>query len=193
MSWHKRTAEVMRENATGQSQKLNTELSWAEREAERWRVSEMEANWKSLGKKFHFLRKCHDWLSRYQSRLQKRRRRNPTLGTLLHQPNSSGDVVNHEGCNLWILYLIWKNMSGDFCSHWRLFCLVSVILSVIVKVFTEVLVLSFGLELVDIVNHCWFENNLRLLFSLILHAEQFMVTEMMLWFQIEQRYFDFLK
>ena len=45
-------------------------------------------------------------------------------------------------------------MSGDFCSHWRLFCLVCVILSVIVKVFTEVLILSFGLELVDIVNHC---------------------------------------
>ena len=185
----------MIENATGLSQKLNTELSWAEREAERCRVSEMEANWKRLGKKFHFLWKRQDWLPRYQSRLQKRR--NPTLGTLLHQPNSSGDVVNHEGCNLWILYLIWKNMSGDFCSHWRLFCLVSVILSVIVSisisVFTEVLVLSFGLELVDIVNHCWFGKNLRLLFLLILHAEQFMVTEMMLWFQIEQRYFDFLK
>ena len=147
----------------------------------------MEANWKKLRKKFHFLWKCQDWLPRYQSRLQKRRRRNPTLGTLLHQPNSSGDVVNHEGCNLWILYLIWKNMSGDFCSHWRLFCLVSVILSVIVSisisVFTEVLVLSFGLELVDIVNHCWFGKNLRLLFLLILHAEQFMVTQMMLWFQ----------
>ena len=33
---------------------------------------------------------------------QKRRRRNPTLATLLQQPNSSGDGVNHEGCNLWM-------------------------------------------------------------------------------------------
>ena len=48
--------------------------------------------------------------------------------------------------------------NGDFCSHWLSFGPVSVILSVIVSipisVFTEVSVLSFGLELVDIVNHC---------------------------------------
>ena len=46
----------------------------------------------------------------------------------------------------------------DVCSHWLSFNLVSVIPSVIVSisisVFTEVSVLSFGLELVDIVNHC---------------------------------------
>ena len=43
------------------------------------------------------------------------------------------------------------------CSYWLLFGLVSVILSVIVSIFnslfTEVSVLNFGLELVDIVNH----------------------------------------
>ena len=46
-------------------------------------------------------------------------------------------------------------------------------------------VLSFGLKRVDIVNHCWFEKNLRLLFNFInvLHAEEFSVTEMMLWSQ----------
>ena len=38
----------MIENATGLSQKLNTELSWAEREAKKCRVSGMEANWKKL-------------------------------------------------------------------------------------------------------------------------------------------------
>ena len=48
--------------------------------------------------------------------------------------------------------------NGDFCSHWLIIWPSSVILSVIVSipisVFTEVLVLSFGLGLVDIVNHC---------------------------------------
>ena len=48
--------------------------------------------------------------------------------------------------------------NGDFCSHWVLFGVVSVIVSVLVSisisVFTEVSVLSFGLELFDIVNHC---------------------------------------
>ena len=39
---------VMIESATGLSQKLNSELSWADREAERCRVSETEANWKKL-------------------------------------------------------------------------------------------------------------------------------------------------
>ena len=37
-------AEVIIENTTGLSQKLNTELSLAEREAKRFRVSGMEAN-----------------------------------------------------------------------------------------------------------------------------------------------------
>ena len=54
----------------------------------------------------------------------------------------------------------------------------SVIVSISISVFTEVLVVSFGLELVDIFNHCWFEKN---------------VIEMMLWFPEKQRYFDFLK
>ena len=52
------------------------------------------------------------------------------------------------------------------------------------SVFTGVSVLSFGLELrVDIVNHCWIERNLRLLLLLILYAEEFIVTEVMLWSQ----------
>ena len=38
---------------------------------------------------------------------------------------------------------------GDFCSHWHLFCLVSVILSIHRNVTNE-----FGLKLVDVVNHC---------------------------------------
>ena len=38
----------MVETAKGLSQKLNKALSWAEREAERCRVSETEANWKKL-------------------------------------------------------------------------------------------------------------------------------------------------
>ena len=53
-----------------------------------------------------------------------------------------------------------------------------------ISVFTGVSVLSFGLELrVDIVNHCWIEKNLRLLLLLILYAEEFIVTEVMLWSQ----------
>ena len=53
-----------------------------------------------------------------------------------------------------------------------------------ISVFTGVSVLSFGLELrVDIVNHCWIEKNLRLLMLLILYAEEFIVTEVMLWSQ----------
>ena len=44
-------------------------------------------------------------------------------------------------------------------------------------------VLSFGLELVDIVNHCWMKKNLRSLLLLILYVEEFIVTEMMLWSQ----------
>ena len=59
-----------------------------------------------------------------------------------------------------ILVVIWKKMSASrmvTCSYWLLFGLVSVILSVIVSIFnslfTEVSVLNFGLELVDIVNH----------------------------------------
>ena len=51
--------------------------------------------------------------------------------------------------------------NGDFCSHWLLLDLVSAILYVIVSisisVLTEVSGLSFRLELVDIVNHCWIE------------------------------------
>ena len=43
-----------------------------------------------------------------------------------------------------------KNTCGDFCSHWHLFCLVSVILSIHRNVTNEV-----GLKLVDVVNHCW--------------------------------------
>jgi len=50
-------------------------------------------------------------MPRYQSR-QQNRTRNPTLGTLLQQPNSSGDGVNHEGCNLQMLYVMGKNMSA---------------------------------------------------------------------------------
>ena len=78
------------------------------------------------------------------------------LGTPLQQPNSSSDGVNLElGCNLRMLYLICMK---DLCSHWLSFNLLSVIPSVIVSisisVFTEVSVLSFGLELIDIVNHC---------------------------------------
>ena len=42
------TGHVMIESATGLSQKLNSELSWADRETERCRVSETEANWKKL-------------------------------------------------------------------------------------------------------------------------------------------------
>ena len=42
------TVHVMIESATGLSQKLNSELSLADREAERCRVSETEANWKKL-------------------------------------------------------------------------------------------------------------------------------------------------
>ena len=38
----------MIETATGLSQKLNKALSWAEREEERCRVSETEANWKKI-------------------------------------------------------------------------------------------------------------------------------------------------
>ena len=87
--------------------------------------------------------------------------------------------------------------NGDFCSHWLLFGLVSVILGVIVSisisVFTKVSGLSFRLELVDIVNHCWIEKNLRLLLFFILYAEEFMVTEMILWSQKKKQcYFDFL-
>ena len=53
-----------------------------------------------------------------------------------------------------------------------------------ISVFTRVSILSFGLELrVDIVNHCWIEKNLRLLLLLILYAEEFIVTEVMLWSQ----------
>ena len=78
------------------------------------------------------------------------------LGTLLQQPNSSSDGVNLElGCDLRMLYLICMK---DLCSQWLSFNLLSVIPSVIVSisisVFIEVSVLSFGLELVDIVNHC---------------------------------------
>ena len=78
------------------------------------------------------------------------------LGTLLQQPNSSSDGVNLElGWDLRMLYLICMK---DLCSHWLSFNLLSVIPSVIVSisisVFIEVSVLSFGLELVDIVNHC---------------------------------------
>ena len=64
-----------------------------------------------------------------------------------------------------------------------------------ISVFTRVSILSFGLELrVDIVNHCWIEKNLRLLLLLILYAEEFIVTEVMLWSQKKkQRYFDFQK
>ena len=51
-------------------------------------------------------------MPRYQSR-QQNRTRNPTLGTLLQQPNSSGDRGNHEGCNLQMLYLMGKNMSAS--------------------------------------------------------------------------------
>ena len=42
-----------------------------------------------------------------------------------------------------------KNRCGDFCSHWHLFCLVSVILSIHRNVTNEV-----GFKLVDVVNHC---------------------------------------
>ena len=42
------TVHVMIESATGLSQKLKAELSWADREAERCWVSETEANWKKL-------------------------------------------------------------------------------------------------------------------------------------------------
>ena len=79
--------------------------------------------------------------------------------------------------------LIWKNVT----EWWLLFTLASifhsfrnssVIVSISISVFTEVLVVSFGLEVVDIFNHCWFEKN---------------VIEMMLWFHEKQRYFDFLK
>ena len=42
-----------------------------------------------------------------------------------------------------------KNTCGDFCSHWHLFCLVSVVLSIHRNVTNEV-----GLKLVDVVNHC---------------------------------------
>ena len=68
---------------------------------------------------------------------------------------------------------------------WLSFNLVSVIPSVIVSisisVFTEVSVLRFGLELVDIVNHCWIEKKLRLLLLLlVLYAEEFTVSEMKL-------------
>ena len=42
-----------------------------------------------------------------------------------------------------------KDTCGDFCAHWHLFCLVSVILSIHRNVTNEV-----GLKLVDVVNHC---------------------------------------
>lgn len=51
---------------------------------------------------------------------RKKKEKNPTLGTLLQQPKSSGKGVNHD-CNLWMLYLIWKNMSGAvFKNSWIL-------------------------------------------------------------------------
>ena len=55
-----------------------------------------------------------------------------------------------------------------------------------ISVFTGVSVLSFGLELrVDIVNHCWIEKHLKLLLLCYCYcyAEEFIVTEVMLWSQ----------
>ena len=51
----------------------------------------------------------------------KKEGKNPTLATLLQPPKSGGNGVNHEGCNLWMLYLIWKNTSGAvFKNSWIL-------------------------------------------------------------------------
>ena len=55
-----------------------------------------------------------------------------------------------------------------------------------ISVFTGVSALSFGLELrVDIVNHCWIEKHLKLLLLCYCYcyAEEFIVTEVMLWSQ----------
>ena len=55
-----------------------------------------------------------------------------------------------------------------FYLAWLISVTLSVTASISISVFTEVSGLSFGLELVDIVNHCLMEKNLRLLSLLIL-------------------------
>lgn len=49
--------------------------------------------------------------------------------------------------------------------------------------FTEVSILSFGLEPVDIVNHCWSQGDVGLPLLLISHAKELIVSKMTLWFQ----------
>ena len=98
-------AAEMTETATGLLQRLNTESIWAEKETGMCWVSEKDANWKRLGSSTSYENDKIDCLA---TKAGSRKRRNPTLGTLLQQPNCSGDGVNHElGCNLPMLYLIW--------------------------------------------------------------------------------------
>ena len=49
--------------------------------------------------------------------------------------------------------------------------------------FTKVSILSFGLEPVDIVNHCRTERDARLPLLLISHAKKLIVSKITLWFQ----------
>jgi len=82
----------------------------------------------------------------------------------------------------------WSKRIWVHPEWWRLFTLAFIWPSfcnskISISVFTEVSGLSFRLELVDVVNHCWIEKNLRLLLFFILYAEEFIVTEMMLWSQ----------
>ena len=79
--------------------------------------------------------------------------------------------VHPEWWLLFTLAFIWPS----FCNS-----------NTSISVFT-VSGLSFRLELVDIVNHCWIEKNLRLLLFFILYAEEFIVTEMMLWSQTKKK------
>ena len=75
----------------------------------------------------------------------------------------------------WWLLFTWAFIWPSFCNS-----------NISISVFT-VSGLSFRLELVDTVNHCWIEKNLRLLLFFILYAEEFIVTEMMLWSQTEKK------
>ena len=72
-------------------------------------MSETEANWKKLWRSSTSYEKAkiECLATKAGSKTEQE------IQQLLQQPNSNGDGVNQEGCNLQMLYLMGKNMSAS--------------------------------------------------------------------------------
>ena len=147
-------AEVMTETATGLWQRLKTESIWAEKEAERCCVSETDANWKKPTK-----------MPRVNASLPKQAAKKEEIQRSEHYYNNVTIVAMELtmswavicGCFNWSEILLFT-----LAFIWPSFCIPSVIVGISISVCTEVSVLSFGFELVDIVNHYWIEKKIKI-------------------------------